>query len=164
MTKQHQQTSSDYEFAAALPNAIIVLDEKHCVLWWNRAAGKLFSLNKKNHHQTLITDVITQPEFSDFLIDGFNAEKELLLSHRKHSWLTLSFIPYGKTRRLLIADDITHTHQLERMRQDFVANVSHELRTPLTVVKGYLEALSEQALPDKETAAHIFDQMHQPLQ
>ena len=35
-----------------------------------------------------------------------------------------------------------HIDQLERVRQDFVANVSHELRTPLTVMHGYLEHLS----------------------
>ena len=48
--------------------------------------------------------------------------------------IAISFVPYGQDKHLLIANDITHVHQLEIMRQDFVANVSHELRTPLTVI------------------------------
>lgn len=38
------------------------------------------------------------------------------------------------------------TAQLEQMRRDFVANVSHELRAPLTLIRGYTEALLDEAL------------------
>jgi signal transduction histidine kinase len=34
-------------------------------------------------------------------------------------------------------------HDLDRMKDDFVASVSHELRTPLTSIRGYLELLRE---------------------
>src|SRR5690606_3482435 len=50
---------------------------------------------------------------------------------------------FGKNERLIVVRDITPLHNLEQMRQDFVANVSHELRTPLTVVSGYLETLAD---------------------
>ncbi len=50
----------------------------------------------------------------------------------------------GTGQQLLIARDITRTHNLERLRKDFVANVSHELRTPLTVFRGYLETLANE--------------------
>lgn len=52
-------------------------------------------------------------------------------------------------------------HQLERMRQDFVANVSHELRTPLTVIHGYLETLLSQDLQTLRDPKKIFEQMYQ---
>jgi len=47
--------------------------------------------------------------------------------------------------------------ELEKVRQDFVANVSHELRTPLTTIKGYAETLLGGAL--KEEVAFQFVQV-----
>ncbi|MDV3351920.1 sensor histidine kinase [Leptolyngbyaceae cyanobacterium CCMR0082] len=37
--------------------------------------------------------------------------------------------------------------QVEQQRRDLVSDLSHELRTPLTILRGYLEALSDQKLP-----------------
>lgn len=49
----------------------------------------------------------------------------------------------GRPGALLVLSDITRLKQLERVRQDFVANVSHELRTPITLIKGFAETLDE---------------------
>ncbi|MEM9805934.1 MAG: HAMP domain-containing sensor histidine kinase [Cyanobacteria bacterium P01_D01_bin.56] len=37
--------------------------------------------------------------------------------------------------------------QVEQQRRELVSDLSHELRTPLTIVRGYLEALSDEQLP-----------------
>ncbi|MEM6252347.1 MAG: HAMP domain-containing sensor histidine kinase [Cyanobacteria bacterium P01_D01_bin.156] len=37
--------------------------------------------------------------------------------------------------------------QVEQQRRELVSDLSHELRTPLTIIRGYLEALSDQHLP-----------------
>jgi two-component system phosphate regulon sensor histidine kinase PhoR len=58
---------------------------------------------------------------------------------------------------IAVFHDITRLKELERIRQDFVANVSHELRTPLTTIKGYAETLLEGAL--KEEVAFQFVQV-----
>ncbi len=42
---------------------------------------------------------------------------------------------------LAVLCDVTHVKQLERLREDFVANVSHELKTPLTSIRGYIDLL-----------------------
>jgi two-component system phosphate regulon sensor histidine kinase PhoR len=48
---------------------------------------------------------------------------------------------------VIVLNDVTEYHLLERVRRDFVANVSHELRTPLTVLHGYLEMLEPEVMP-----------------
>ena len=46
--------------------------------------------------------------------------------------------------------------QVEQQRRDLVSDLSHELRTPLTIVRGYLEALSDEQLPaTPETYARL---------
>jgi two-component system phosphate regulon sensor histidine kinase PhoR len=49
---------------------------------------------------------------------------------------------------VLVFNDVSELRQLERLRQDFVANVSHELKTPLTVIKSNIEALQDGAADD----------------
>jgi len=46
---------------------------------------------------------------------------------------------------VLVLHDITDLRRADQIRRDFVANVSHELRTPLTAIRGYVEALLEDA-------------------
>ena len=49
---------------------------------------------------------------------------------------------------LLVFNDLTRLKQLEKTRQEFVANVSHELRTPLSLIQGYVETLLDGAKDD----------------
>ncbi|MDX1460469.1 MAG: phosphate regulon sensor histidine kinase PhoR, partial [Xanthomonadales bacterium] len=62
-----------------------------------------------------------------------------------HQHLQVSAVRYGEGQRLVIFRDVTDTHNLEKVRRDFVANVSHELRTPLTVLLGYLESMQDRS-------------------
>ena len=58
--------------------------------------------------------------------------------------------------------DMTEERQLDKMRQDFIANVSHELRTPISMLQGYSEAIvddiAETQEEKKEMAKVIYDE------
>lgn len=45
-------------------------------------------------------------------------------------------------RFLALLLDVTERHEIERLKQEFVAMVSHELRTPLSSISAFLEMLS----------------------
>ncbi len=52
-----------------------------------------------------------------------------------------------------LALDVTHRHQVEKMKNEFISIVSHELRTPLTSIYGSLKLLDSGLLmqePEKE--------------
>lgn len=45
--------------------------------------------------------------------------------------------------------DVTRLRYLEKVRSEFVANVSHELRTPITSIKGFIETVLDDDVPEE---------------
>ena len=73
--------------------------------------------------------------------------------------LSLQMVPFSKSKKLLIARDITDLERVDAMRRDFIANVSHELRTPLTVVGGFVESLADNPKLPETDARRYFNLM-----
>lgn len=130
---------------AALPDAIVVLGEFGEVEWANQSARELLGVRWPRDNNVRINNLIRDPAFQQLLEDplrlGATATVKSPLDETMQ--LELKLVSYMGSGRLLIARDITQTIKLQRMRRDFVANVSHELKTPLTVLRGYLEAFTE---------------------
>ncbi|TJX66437.1 cell wall metabolism sensor histidine kinase WalK [Soehngenia saccharolytica] len=58
----------------------------------------------------------------------------------------VKYAPYRNEHKsieglIIVYQDITQEHNLDKMRKEFVANVSHELKTPITTIKSYTETL-----------------------
>ena len=47
--------------------------------------------------------------------------------------------------------DIDKKEQVDKMRQEFIANVSHELKTPIALIQGYAEGLMDGMCEDKDS-------------
>ncbi|MBT4838555.1 MAG: phosphate regulon sensor histidine kinase PhoR [Methylococcales bacterium] len=127
------------ESTHVLPYAVIVLDSRYNIEWFNPAAKTMFKLNVKSDIGHRIDNLIRLPEFSGYLLNKkFDHQFEFKLAKKA---IALSVTPYGQGQLLISARDITQQFLLDNMRRDFVSNASHELRTPVTVIMGYIELL-----------------------
>jgi two-component system phosphate regulon sensor histidine kinase PhoR len=82
---------------------------------------------------------------------------ELKLPDLSERWLQVNAAAISNSAgeregTILVFHDLTRLKQLERTREEFVANVSHELRTPLSLIKGYVETLLDGARNNPEVA------------
>jgi len=89
--------------------------------------------------------------------DGQVFDYDLKLPDLNERWLRANaaavFNSVGeRDGTILVFHDLTRLKQLERTREEFVANVSHELRTPLSLIKGYVETLLDGARQNPEVA------------
>lgn len=138
------------QMTAALTDGVIIVDKHHNIEWWNRAAELQFDFQPLDVGHK-ITNYLRNPKFIKYYDKAqFDEPLETYSVRNEGQHLQFFVHPFGEGDRLIIARDVTRVANLERMRQDFVANVSHEMRTPLTVLSGYLETLDDSGvLPDR---------------
>lgn len=131
------------EITSALKDGIIILDWRGHLDFWNPAAQRMIGFRTKDQGLSII-NFIRDPKFvSYFDSDDYSAPLDLPSPRYPSKRLQIQITRFGQQERLIVIRDITQVHNLEQMRQDFVANVSHELRTPLTVINGYIETISD---------------------
>lgn len=153
---------SDFRnFIEALPDAVVMLDREHRVVFWNQAATHLLGISSALDRKRSIESLINDPGFTEFMKNISDEPFEVLSPTSSKHLLSIRVVSTNDQRYLLQAQDMTRVRQLEDIRRDFVANASHELRTPLTVVHGYLETLMDH-YPQEESSElmRIFRQMH----
>ncbi|MDF1795511.1 MAG: phosphate regulon sensor histidine kinase PhoR [Coxiellaceae bacterium] len=149
---------TEQDLAEALSDGIVCLQRDGQCVWWNSAAEGLLKLEQLPSYNN-ITKIIPNVKFRRyFKRQPFNEVLELPSPSYTNRQLIIHLRPYDD-HLLLVVRDVTHTHHLNSMRQDFIANVSHELRTPLTVFHGYLEILQDNDLDDPILLRDILQQM-----
>ncbi|MEI7867145.1 MAG: phosphate regulon sensor histidine kinase PhoR [Candidatus Methylumidiphilus sp.] len=146
---------------AALPDATVVLGARDEIDWFNEAAERLLGLRKEDIGQQ-IGNLLRNPKFAEFLSGtNYNVTVNIASPVIDKGQLEIRIVPYGGDLRLLIAQDVTQTRFMERVRSDFVSNVSHELRTPLTVLRGYVETLGDSGQDLPEHYHKVFRRMEE---
>ena len=135
--------------AANLPDAIVLLDQRQRVRWFNHAAEALLGLRRPHDRGAFLQARLHGSELAGWL-QGSMTEPlgDIAAPGQPSRHINVELLPFGHQQHLLLARDISHLTRLEQIRRDFVANVSHELRTPLTVIHGYLELLDPEDVPE----------------
>jgi len=151
----HADQAQFLEAFEATPNGVLLLDEQQHVIWCNRVAADHFGLDPDRDRLQLITNLVRQPAFVDYLLQGVHEEPLLMPSPRHQGSLSILVRRYAADRSMVLLQDVSAREQADAMRREFVAHVSHEIRTPLTVLSGFVETLESMDLqrPDRERSS-----------
>ena len=139
----------------ALPYGVAILDAEYRIVWCNDSCGTHFGIDAESDVGQPITYLVRQPEFVEYVAAEDFSKPIQMKTVRDGLVLSVQFVPYVDSQRLLLSRDITQGIRLETMRRDFVANVSHELRTPLTVLVGFLETVRELKLDPERSRDYL---------
>jgi len=140
-----------------------LLDRNRKIYLANRAFKNLFGIKTELRGKTIM-EALRLHEIADLVeraeIKGQVFDHELKLPELSERWLQVNaaVITNSAGERegtILVFHDLTRLKQLERTREEFVANVSHELRTPLSLIKGYVETLLDGASGNPEVAGRF---------
>jgi len=147
----------------SMAEGVVVLDPNGRIELANRAFLGLFGVTTDLRSRTIL-EALRLHELAD-LVEFLGTQKQVLgfelkLQRPREQWLEVNGAALHdehkrRTGTILVFHDLTRIKQLERTRQEFVANVSHELRTPLSLIKGYVETLLDGARDNPEVASRF---------
>jgi|GEM_PF-4508380 len=162
-------------------NGVLIVDQTGKVVLCNKEACKILDIEHEKALGRGIEELIS-PRTAEYLKLGSDSDpaavfKKKLLSTREPGifnafdtanasggmlTLDLSISPMieegerDPSKFILVFENITERHQLEKMQGDFVNIASHELRTPLTAINGYLSMLlSGQDLGEEDRKLYL---------
>jgi PAS domain S-box-containing protein len=136
-------------------DGIFTLDEYGFVTSWNAGLEQITGYDAASMLGR-VPDIVLRPRGDDGAAvelghwlgapDALPASIEVVTADRQSRWLSCSYTEVpprdGRGPQLVVmARDVTRAHELEKLKDDFVAVVSHELRTPLAPIKGWAVTL-----------------------
>ena len=145
------ETLSAEQLANALPEAIILFDALGRIIFANERAQDLFGpLDPGLQLRRKFRAPEMQSLIDGMLKGGHSGSVEFSERAPIERWFRATVRAIGEPvpQFVLILQDQSDQHRIDRMRSDFIANASHELRTPLSSVIGFLETLSGPARND----------------
>lgn len=150
---------------SSMTDGVLAIGSNHKIIRINKATANLFHIDGQAVQKKTYEGVIRNRELQQFLSNCLKQEsiktKDIVLQENgRNLSLRIHAVPLfdGESRRmgsLIILNDLTMLHELEHVRQDFVANVSHELKTPVTAIRGSVETLLDGAVDDHEAAGRF---------
>jgi two-component system phosphate regulon sensor histidine kinase PhoR len=136
----------------SMTEGVIVVDADGALQMANGAARQMLALDDsamRRHYLEANRHPIVAALLAEALHGRVPAPRELSLPHERARTVMAYAAPASGHQAfgaVLVLHDVSEERRVERIRRDFVANVSHELRTPLTAIRGYVEALGDDAV------------------
>ncbi len=158
--KGHEQEA----VLASMAEGVLAVDSDERVLSLNRAAAELIGGKQIDIRGRSLQEVIRNAELRRFasraLVSSEQIEDDVVLHGDREKILhvrgtALRDVGGRSIGAVIVLNDVTEFHLLERVRRDFVANVSHELKTPIASIKGFVETLLDGALEHRDDAVRF---------
>ncbi len=146
---------------SALPDPLLLLDEKRRIVSANLAAAELLGPRLADRDLAAALRNPTILAGADAVLAGAPGRVvEFDLSGPVERHLSAHIAPLNPRTpegavAVLTLHDFTALKRSEQMRADFVANSSHELRTPLASLIGFIETLRGPAADDPQAQARF---------
>ncbi|MCB9418761.1 MAG: GAF domain-containing protein [Ardenticatenaceae bacterium] len=129
----NRQRAAIQATAQALPQPLIILDERGEILISNKAAQEIL-----DSHMAKLFEAFS---------NGVGLTKEILIGEKTYLTTTEHEPDLGT---IIVMQDITYVKKLEEERSDFMHALSHDLKSPLTSITGWAQLLEKvQPLDDK---------------
>jgi len=162
-----RQMRFNAEVLDKISDAVVVIDNKGIVNYWNKGAERLYGLSEEEAFGQPLGELYqflwVKPEDEQASVQalktrGFWSGNNIHIKRdgvRLYVQSSVSAIndKDGKVIGMLaVIRDITGHTELDHLKDEFIGLVSHELRTPLTVIIGSLETIlsKRELLPQDE--------------
>jgi len=155
---------------SALPDPLILLDERRRIVRANMAANELLGMRLMERDLAVALRHPAVLAAADAVLSGEISrvvEFDITTPVERHLSARLAAIrPHTSegAAAVLTLHDLTASKRSERLRADFVANASHELRTPLASLIGFIETLRGPAREDTAAREHFLTIMAEQSQ
>lgn len=139
---------------SSFSDGVAAIDKSGELTHYNPALMKMFGAVSVRTPMDLVPDRTIWDAFGAVIDSQDGRSLHYNLPGDRVLWITI--VPVmseseGCVGAVGLFKDATEIEQLERMRNEYVANISHELRTPLTSVRGLLEPLCDGMIKDEQT-------------
>lgn len=148
-----------------LPLGVMRVSAQQCVEYANAAVGRTMRLTDRAAEGTPLADLVGV-EISAALGHGIERGIPTSVDRKPEddpggTALRFTLLPpeaNGADRAAIVTvEDISHVHEAERARDNFLYHVTHELRTPLTNIQAYAETLAGPEFDDEQIRRECYN-------
>lgn len=146
----HNSESRIRTLIQTIPVGLLITSEAGIVESASPACLALFQCTYADLHTRNLQDLFKfEKSVAEFLAtSGTNQLFELTAQRRDGSQFpaAIKVSPFSSLSvpgLLVVVEDVSAKHELEKLREEFISMMTHDLRTPLTSVKCFLELIAE---------------------
>ncbi len=140
----------------SLKLGLVAITQEGKVIFHNPKFSETYHLGQSIQGKSIYKNIYDK-NLLDVLDESLSSEAYTLPNIVQSNGLVYSY--YGleiksadeRIGTLIVVEDVTKVHIVDKMKSDFVSNVTHELKTPLTSIRGFTETLKQVDAADLKT-------------